>query len=170
MRNYVYVVMFFLLAVSMESESAKKSLNVQSKSFKSGQPISSKHSYTADNISPHLSWSKVDGAQSYAVICDDPDASRKDPWVHWVVGNIPAETIELLEGKVTGQEGMNDYHKIGWGGPNPPSGIHRYNFKVYALSDRLNGLSSKTMKKDLLKAMEGKILAEGSLMATYAAK
>ncbi len=170
MRSYAYVVMLFVLGVSMESESAKKSLNVTSKSFKSGQLIPFKHSYTADNISPHLSWSKVEGAQSYAVICDDPDTPRKEPWVHWVVWNIPAEVIQLLEGEVRGQEGMNDYGKSSWGGPNPPSGTHRYYFKVYALSDTLRGLSDKTIKKDLLKAMEGKILAEGSLMGTYAAK
>lgn len=160
----------FFLGVGMSLQAANGTLTVTSRSFTSGGAIPVKYSYKGGNVSPNLAWSKgPKGTQSYAVICDDPDAPRSEPWVHWVVYNIPADVTEFSEGSYQGQQGTNDYQQINWGGPNPPSGTHRYYFKVYALSSKLDGLSSTSTKKDLLAAMQGKILAQGSLMGTFAA-
>jgi Raf kinase inhibitor-like YbhB/YbcL family protein len=160
----------FFLGVGMSLQAGNLSLTVSSRSFKAGSSIPAKYSYKGGNISPHLAWTKgPQGTQSYAIICDDPDAPRSEPWVHWVLYNIPADVTEFSEGSYQGQQATNDYQQINWGGPNPPSGTHRYYFKVYALSSKLNGLTSTSTKKDLLAAMKGKILAEGSLMGTYAA-
>lgn len=169
--NHSNVLLFlFFLGVSMSLQTIQESLTVTSRSFKSGGSIPKKYSYKGANISPHLAWTKgPEGTKSYAIICDDPDAPRSEPWVHWVVYNIPAQATEFKEGTYQGQQGTNDYQQINWGGPNPPSGTHRYYFKVYALNSMLDTLTSTSTKKDLLTAMQGKILAEGSLVGTYAA-
>src|SRR4030095_341433 len=98
------------------------------------QPIP--RTYTCDgvNVSPPLEWSGVPKtAKTLAVICEDPDASP-DTWVHWVLDNLPA-TDKLLAG---GFQGTNDFKKIGYGGPCPPSGTHHYYFKIYALDGELS--------------------------------
>jgi Raf kinase inhibitor-like YbhB/YbcL family protein len=105
-------------------------------------------------------------------VCDDPDAPI-GTWVHWVVFNIPASVNKLnekipspkvLENGTT--QGNNDFKKIGYGGPCPPGGIHRYFFKIYALDKRVE-LTPGATKKELIKEMEGHILAEGKLMGKY---
>ena len=131
--------------------------------------------YTCDgaNISPPLSWDSIpDSTKSFALICDDPDAPG-GTWVHWVVYNIPANVKELAE-KIPLQEnlangagqGKNDSRKIGYSGPCPPGGTHRYYFKLYAL-DVVLDLNPGATKNDLLRAMEGHILATGQLMGKY---
>jgi Raf kinase inhibitor-like YbhB/YbcL family protein len=131
--------------------------------------------YTCDgpNVSPPLIWAPVpEGTKSFALICDDPDAPGKT-WVHWVLFGLPPTTRELPE-KVPPQstlpsgarQGTNDFKKIGYGGPCPPSGSHRYYFKLYALDTELT-LDSGATKDQLLKAMEGHILAQGQLMGRY---
>jgi Raf kinase inhibitor-like YbhB/YbcL family protein len=94
-------------------------------------------------------------------------------WVHWVLFNLPADIIELSENvlperelKSGAKQGMNDFRKIGYGGPCPPGGTHRYYFKLYALDTEIN-LEVGATKSELLKAMEGHILAEGQLMGRY---
>lgn len=170
MKSFLYAIIMLFIGITMDAQVAKKKLAVTSSSFKLGQSIPAKYSYTQGNISPHISWSKgPEGTKSYVLICDDPDAPRAEPWVHWVVFNIPVDVTEIQEGSVVGQQGMNDYQQVGWGGPNPPSGTHRYFFKVYALSNELKSMPNKVTKKDLLAAMKGKILAEGGLMGTYSA-
>ncbi len=167
--HYIGLKIIFL-GVAMSLQAEKASLTVTSQSFKAGGSIPAKYSYKNGNISPQLTWSKGPQAtKSYAIIVDDPDAPRAEPFVHWVVFNIPLNITELQEGSVQGEQGTTDYQQVGWGGPNPPSGTHRYYFKVYALNDMLKDLSNKTTKKDLVKAMESKILAQGNLMGTYSA-
>ena len=130
--------------------------------------------YARDGISPPISWSTVPtGTQSIAILCDDPDAPRGD-WVHWVLFNLPPETQKLDEGvpkepKLPNGaiQGVNDYHENGYDGPCPPPGRpHRYFFKVFALDAKLT-LSSNARKSDLLKAMQGHILAQGQLMGKF---
>lgn len=170
MSSNFYKKLIIFLGVSIGMQAGNGILTVSSRSFAAGGAIPAKYSYKGGNLSPHLSWSQgPKGTQSYAIICDDPDAPRAEPWVHLIVFNIPADVTELPEGSVKGQQGSNDYQQVGWGGPNPPSGTHRYYFKVYALSSKLDGLSSKTTKKDLLAAMKGKILSQGTVMGTFAA-
>lgn len=128
--------------------------------------IPSKYTCDGENVSPPLSITDApEDTKSFALIVDDPDAPRGD-WVHWVVWNIPSSTSEITENSAPGVEGTSDFGEVGWGGPCPPSGTHRYFFKLYAL-DTLLDLPASTTKADLLSTMEGHILAETELMGTY---
>jgi Raf kinase inhibitor-like YbhB/YbcL family protein len=146
---------------------------ISSPAFKKGQPIPAKFSCDGNDVSPALVWTDpLAGTQSFALIMDDPDAPM-GTWVHWVIFNIPASTRGLTEsmptdpklsdGSLQGKTsaGSNGYH-----GPCPPSGTHRYFFKLYAL-DTMLPLYADTDKKGLLKAMEGHILANVELMGTF---
>ncbi len=148
-------------------------INVESSAFKEGQSIPKQYTCDGVNISPPLEWKGVPkNAKTLAIICDDPDAPT-GTWVHWVVYNLSANDMGLIENtpateKLTGGglQGKNDFGKIGYGGPCPPSGTHRYFFKLYALDAELD-LRPGATKSDLLKAMEGHIVAQGQLMGTY---
>ena len=151
----------------------KLEIKLTSTAFKEGQPIP--RAYTCDgvNVSPPLEWSGVPKtAKTLAIICDDPDAPG-GTWVHWVLYNLPADNIGLVENlpateklAAGGFQGKNDFEKIGYGGPCPPSGTHRYFFKIYALDSELP-LKAGATKAELLKAMEGHIVLQGQLMGTY---
>ena len=144
-----------------------------STSFKEGQPIPRQHTCDGVNVSPALEWSGAPpAAKTFAIICDDPDAPS-GTWVHWVLYNLPGDRIGLVENvpateKVPGDglQGINDSEKIGYDGPCPPSGTHHYFFKLYALDGELL-LKAGATKAELLKAMEGHIVAQAQLMGTY---
>lgn len=126
--------------------------------------------YTCDgrDINPPLKIEQAPTeARSLALIVDDPDAPV-GMWVHWVVWNIPPQTAEIRENSVpTGaQQGRNDWRRNSYGGPCPPSGTHRYFFKLYALDTTLN-LGTITTKSDLEKAMQGHIVAQAQLIGLY---
>jgi Raf kinase inhibitor-like YbhB/YbcL family protein len=150
-------------------------MNVTSTAFQEGTTIPKQCTGEGKDVSPPLKWGEVPaGTKSFAVICDDPDAPRKEPWVHWVLFNLPAEARELAEGASRGglptgaKEGKNDFGNIGYGGPMPPPGkAHRYYFKVYALETVLD-LPEGATKAELERAMKGHVLAEGQLMGKYA--
>lgn len=161
-------------ALTASGRTAKK-MNVQVKSsaFSEGGSIPSKYTCDGQDISPRLAWNTIpDTTKSIALIVDDPDAPRGD-WVHWVLYDLPPSLRELPEHVPPeeilgngGRQGMTDFGKIGYGGPCPPSGTHRYFFKVYAL-DKVLGLNPGATKAQLLSAMEGHILARGQLMGKY---
>jgi len=148
-----------------------------SDAFAHGQSIPAKYTCVGRNISPALSWNEPPaGTQSFALIMDDPDAPG-GTWVHWVLYNIPPWTRSLAEDlPVTGKNqpegqgspftGKNSSGNIGYGGPCPPSGTHRYFFKLYAL-DEMVGLLPGTDKGELLKGMEGHILTQVELVGTF---
>jgi Raf kinase inhibitor-like YbhB/YbcL family protein len=148
-------------------------LTITSSAFTEGAMIPGKHTCDAEDISPDLSWSGVpQGAKSLALICDDPDAPV-GTWVHWVLFNLPADVTALPAGipadavlKNGARHGKNDFRKLGYGGPCPPGGTHRYYFKLYAL-DTVLTLQSGSTKAELLAAMQGHILAEAQLMGKY---
>jgi Raf kinase inhibitor-like YbhB/YbcL family protein len=151
----------------------KMAIIVTSSAFKEDGMIPSKYTCDGNNISPPLKWQQVpQGVKSFALISDDPDAPV-GTWVHWVMWNIPAEanglpenvppTKELADGS---KQGISDFRRPGYGGPCPPSGTHRYYFKIYAL-DVKPELANTCTKQDLLEAMKGHILAEGQLMGKY---
>ncbi|MCL4548979.1 MAG: YbhB/YbcL family Raf kinase inhibitor-like protein [Bacteroidetes bacterium] len=131
--------------------------------------------YTCDGVneSPPLNWSGAPKeTKTFVLIVDDPDAPRGD-WVHWVLFNIPASTTSLKENaSLSGNftegivQGMNDFRTNYYGGPCPPSGTHRYFFKLYALNISLS-LNDSANKKQLLEAMKGHILAEAHLIGKY---
>jgi len=140
-------------------------LRVSSPIFQNNQLIPPKYTCDGDDVNPSL---RIEGipreAQALVLIVDDPDAPM-GTWDHWVVWNIPpVERIE--ENSVPGIQGLNDFNKHSYGGPCPPSGTHRYFFKVYALDMKLN-LNPNSRKKDVEKAMKGHILAEGKIVGLY---
>jgi hypothetical protein len=149
---------------------------VTSTAFRDGGPIPRNHTCDGEDVSPPLAWSGVPaGAKSLALICDDPDAPM-GTWVHWVLYDLPPDCTSLPEGvprkeklKNGARQGRNDFRKIGYNGPCPPGGTHRYFFKICALDAVLNLVPGLT-KAELLKAMEGHLLAEGRLMGTYKRK
>jgi len=140
------------------------SLKVTSPAFSEGEKIPAKYTCDGENVNPELDIEGIpDGTKSLAIIVDDPDAPRGD-WVHWVVFNI-LPTAKIEEDSTPGTEGMNDFKKTSYGGPCPPSGSHRYFFRVYALDAKLN--LDFTTKADLEMAMKGHILAKGELMGKF---
>ncbi|MFA6600394.1 MAG: YbhB/YbcL family Raf kinase inhibitor-like protein [Candidatus Omnitrophota bacterium] len=153
-----------------------QTLKVTSDAFEEGGPIPADHTCDGRDKSPVLRWSGAPaGTQSFAIITDDPDALVGE-WVHWIVYDLPP-TVDMMPegvpelGKLANAEkhGMNDFGRLGYGGPCPPSGTHRYIFKVYALDCMLKAPAG-LKKKDLLKAMEGHILGMGQLVGTYERK
>jgi len=148
-------------------------MEVKSTAFQEGAMIPKLYTCDGQDISPPLSWSGVPAkAKSIALIMDDPDAPR-GTWDHWVLFNIPPDTKSLAQNiprtpSLTNgaKQGNNSWPKLGYGGPCPPGGTHRYYFKVYAL-DIVLTLKTGITKAQLLKAMEGHILAEGQLMGRY---
>ncbi len=147
-------------------------IHIESSAFSEGEQIPRQYTCDGKDSSPPLSWSGVpEESKSLALICDDPDASRT--WVHWVLFDLPARTSGLPEavparGSVLGggTQGTNDFKKLGYGGPCPPSGTHRYMFKLYALDTQVK-LSSSATKADLERAIKGHVLAEATLMGKY---
>ena len=144
-------------------------LKVTSSAFRDGGKIPAKYTCDGSNVSPPLRIESLPkAAKSLVLIADDPDAPGKT-WIHWLVWNIDPKTIEIREGSVpiNAVEGTSDFGKAAYGGPCPPSGSHRYYFKVYALDTTLL-LPSSAKKEALEKAMVGHVLTKGSLMGTYA--
>jgi len=145
-------------------------IKVSSKAFIHEGMIPARYTCDGEDISPEIMWKNIpEKAKSLALICDDPDAPSKT-WIHWVVYNIPAcdtclpaDIKPQYEGFIQGE---NDWQRIGYGGPCPPGGVHRYFFKLYALDCELD-LKKGATKSELLKAMEGHILAQGELMGKY---
>jgi Raf kinase inhibitor-like YbhB/YbcL family protein len=143
-----------------------KELTIKSPAFEANGQILKRYTCDEDNINPPLT---IEGTpketRSLALIIDDPDAPN-GTFNHWVVWNIPPSKTQIAEHSVPGTEGLNGAKEPGYTGPCPPSGTHRYFFKVYALDTQLN-LGSKTTKHDLEKAMENHILAKGEMVALY---
>jgi Raf kinase inhibitor-like YbhB/YbcL family protein len=148
-------------------------MHIESSAFSEGGKIPRPYTCDGKDVSPPLSWSGIPTeAKSLALICDDPDASGK-AWVHWVAFNLPPRAQGLPESVPAresvsggGTQGTNDFRKLGYGGPCPPSGTHRYLFKLYALDTEVK-LTSGGTKADLERAMEGHILAHATLTGKY---
>jgi Raf kinase inhibitor-like YbhB/YbcL family protein len=149
-----------------EGEELLKILSVKSSAFENNKPIPVKYTCDGANVNPPLT---VDGvpeeAKALVLIVDDPDAPA-GTFNHWVVWNIPPTTRKIEENTVPGIEGISSYRKHSYGGPCPPYGTHRYFFKVYALDTQLD-LKANSNKRDVEKAMEGHVLAEGELVGLY---
>ncbi|HCS47996.1 MAG TPA: YbhB/YbcL family Raf kinase inhibitor-like protein [Candidatus Aminicenantes bacterium] len=148
-------------------------IKISSRAFQEGGMIPRRYACDGEDISPPLAWTGIpEGTKTIALIGDDPDAPI-GTWVHWVLFNLPADVKELAEAVPPDKElssgakqGKNDFRRIGYGGPCPPGGTHRYFFKLYALDSVLD-LAAGVSKADLLKAMQGHVLAEGQLMGKY---
>jgi Raf kinase inhibitor-like YbhB/YbcL family protein len=144
-----------------------------STAFQDGRPIPATYTCDGQDQSPPLAWTEPPaGTASLALIADDPDAPGKT-WVHWVLYGLPPATRRLPpavppdETLADGsRHGMTDFGRVGYGGPCPPSGTHRYYFTLYAL-DRPLDLPPGATKRRLEQAMQGHILAQAQWMGTY---
>jgi hypothetical protein len=155
-------------------------MKLTSSAFSEGEMIPAKYTCDGEDVSPPLTWADTpSGTKALALICDDPDAPGAT-WVHWVLFNLPPSIGGLpegvpsekspptggLTGKYTVYNGTTSWRRIGYNGPCPPSGTHRYFFKLYALDGPL-ALVNNATAKDVQAAMKGHILAETQLMGRY---
>jgi Raf kinase inhibitor-like YbhB/YbcL family protein len=149
-------------------------LTVLSSAFQEGGEIPARYTCEGQDVSPALTWDEPPaGTQSFALIMDDPDAPG-GVFTHWVLFNLPADSRDLSEAVPTqpqlpdgSLQGKNDFGRIGYGGPCPPSGRpHRYQFTIYVLDQTLD-LEAGTSKKQIIDAMQGHILVQGRLTGTY---
>lgn len=158
-----------ILTMTAEKETIlMDNLTILSPAFKNGEEIPSRYTCEGADTSPPLVFGKTPPtARMLALIMEDPDAPA-GTWVHWVVWNIPVETREIPENGLPPEvsQGHNDWKRNNYSGPCPPSGTHRYYFRIYALDKSLL-LTSATTKTGLERAMKGHIVAKGELMGTY---
>jgi Raf kinase inhibitor-like YbhB/YbcL family protein len=153
-------------------------IRLNSPAFSDGGSIPRIHTCDGGDRSPPLEWSGVPAtARSLALVVDDPDAPG-GTWSHWVVFGLSTDVHALAEGVsatdtistdggASARQGVNDFGKVGYGGPCPPGGTHRYFFRLYAL-DRELDLPRGATRADVLRAIEGHIVAEGRLVGRYA--
>ncbi len=142
--------------------------------FQNNQPIPGEFTCDGKDVNPSLTLADVPhDAKSFVLIVDDPDAPRGLPaqasdFVHWTLWNISPDTKEIAENSVPqgAMQGITDFGRPGYGGPCPPSGTHRYQFKLYAL-DRMLDLPATAKKSDIENAMQGHILDETILVGLY---
>ena len=151
-------------------------IRITSTAFADGQPIPQRFTCQGTDVSPPLAWTGVPAnTKNLALICDDPDAPSGD-WVHWVLYGLPPATTDLAE-KVAptpqlpggARQGSNDFQRIGYGGPCPPIGRHRYFHKLYALDTTL-GDRGRLSKADVLAAMKDHVIRQAELVGTYERK
>ncbi|MDD5614834.1 MAG: YbhB/YbcL family Raf kinase inhibitor-like protein [Candidatus Methanoperedens sp.] len=172
------IILVFVLSAGCIREDAQvkdrtiSNFSLTSKAFKQGDMIPSKYTCDGEDVSPPLSWGIVsDGTKTLTLIVDDPDAPR-GIFTHWVLFNLPAAVTNLPEGVPRldrldswGIQGKNDFGRKGYGGPCPPK-RHTYRFILYALDIELN-LKPGATRQEVLKAMEGHILARAELDGKY---
>jgi hypothetical protein len=158
--------LIFCLSINLFAKEVK--MKISSTAFGHNDQIPKKYTCDGSDINPPLKFEGVPAnARSLALIVDDPDAPA-GTWVHWVVWNIDPKTSEIKENSVPkgAMQGMNDFRKHDYGGPCPPSGTHRYFFKLYALDTTLN-IGAGARKTALESSMKGHILAEAQLIGLY---
>jgi hypothetical protein len=144
-----------------------------SASFTAGESIPTRYTLYGENLTPDLTWDKVpEGTKSFALTCRDPDAPG-GCFVHWVLFNLPENVRCLPEGltrdsmlPLGGIQGTNSFRRVGYDGPKPPNGTHRYYFDLYALDGMLE-LDQTATAGRLQQAMTGHVLAHASLMGKY---
>lgn len=161
--------LMLFLVTSLTLQGAE--MDLTSQAFKDSGSIPAKYTCDGDNISPPLKWGGAPKeTKSFVLIVDDPDAPSK-VWTHWVVYNIPSSITESQEGSFPkgALQGVNDFGHMEYGGPCPPSGTHRYYFKLYALDDQLK-LPQGASKQQVEKEIKPHILAQAQLMGKYSRK
>jgi len=136
--------------------------------FKDGERIPERYTCDGDDVNPPIEFSEVpSGAKSIVLIAEDPDSSSKR-WIHWILWDISPETKRILEecDASSCTQGINDFGNIGYGGPCPRSGTHRYQFKAYALNAELNVPEGSTIH-DVENAIDGHVIDSAVLTGTY---
>lgn len=143
-------------------------MKIENVIFKNNDYIPTKFTCDGLNINPSLKISEVPAeTKSMALVMDDPDA-QAGTWVHWVMWNIDPATVEISENSVPAGavQGTTDFGNTKYGGPCPPSGTHRYFFRLYALDTKLT-LPPSTMKQDLENAMQGHVIGQAEMLGLY---
>jgi Raf kinase inhibitor-like YbhB/YbcL family protein len=161
----------FVIFVGIFDMNATSSISITSSSFQAGGDIPAKFTCDGTNVSPALQIGGVPNeAKSLVLIVDDPDAPR-GLFTHWIIWNIDPKTTRVAENSApaAGVQGTNDFGKRNYGGPCPPSGTHRYFFKIFALDTKLE-LKPNAHRAELDAAMRGHVLAQGELMGRYSHK
>jgi len=161
------VVIFWGLTITVLAQNPEGGgpMKLTSPAFQQNQMIPPKYTCQGEDVSPPLVVENIpQGTKSLVLIVDDPDAPM-GTWVHWVVYNIPVQNT-IAEGSVPGHQGSNDFGKVDYGGPCPPSGTHRYFHKIYALDTTLQ-FSRTPSKRDVEATMKGHILGQAELMGLY---
>jgi len=158
-------------------------MQLTSTAFEEYHPIPQRYTGEGEDLSPELRWSDVPvGTRSFALVCEDPDAPKRQPndppFVHWLIYDLSPNTSLLPEGvpkqphvsamPIEAEQGTNSFGKVGYGGPMPPKGhgMHRYHFRLFAL-DRDLSLKPGATARDLSKAIQGHVLAEATLIGRY---
>lgn len=171
---WILPVLCYLLSLQLNAKRRKiMDVKLKSPAFNQGDLIPSKYTCDGENISPPLHWSDIpDNTKSLVIISDDPDAPA-GIWTHWVLFNIPSDQTQVMESIPNSEvltngtkQGINDFGRIGYGGPCPPGAEHRYYFRLYALDISLSFDPGAT-REEVLNAMEGHILGKGELMGRY---
>ncbi len=172
MHSALWLPVMAVLALFSETEAMDMgAFKLSSPAFRQNEQIPPEYTCDGKDVNPPLRIEQVpQGARSLALIVDDPDAPR-GTWVHWVVWGIAPDTTEIKEHTVPpgASQGMTDFRQKVYGGPCPPSGTHRYFFKLYAL-DTVLSLDPGTNKAGLEKAMKGHILGHVELIGLYSRK
>lgn len=152
-------------------------IKLTSPGFSEGDRIPERYTVDGIDVSPELRWDAVPkSTKSLAVLCEDPDAPF-GTWTHWVLFDLSPTLRSLPENQPPmkvldsgAKHGLNDFQNIGYGGPNPPTGEHRYYFKLYALDCMLEDLDAGATRQKFLKEIQGHILDQGQLMGRYSRK
>ena len=148
-----------------KAEGGEPTMKLISHAFSHNTLIPKKYTCDGDDVNPPFEIEDIPAkAQSLALIVDDPDAPM-GIWVHWVVYDIPV-VARIEENSIPGKQGNNDFSRLNYGGPCPPSGTHRYFFKLYALDKKLE-LKEGMSKQDLEKAMENHVVEKTQLIGLY---
>ncbi|CUU07630.1 phospholipid-binding protein, PBP family [Candidatus Kryptobacter tengchongensis] len=178
MKYLLLILLSFLFATqtNFQKGGVKKMFSIKSTAFKYGETIPKKFTCDGQDYSPELSWENAPaGTKSFALICEDPDAPGRT-FIHWVIYDIPANVTRLAENvKKVGlvddkiKQGINDFGRIGYGGPCPPRGHkpHRYIFKLYALDVETLGLNSGATAEQVEAKAKGHILGEAKITGLY---
>jgi Raf kinase inhibitor-like YbhB/YbcL family protein len=177
MRVALIVILAVCLVGCGRAQSVAAGMRLTSTALAADGRIDARQSAYGQNLSPPLAWTGVAGAKAYAIILEDPDAAGPRPFVHWLIWNIPGAVTALPQGlPMSGAlrdpggavQGANDAGGIGYFGPRPPSGVHHYRFRIFALGAPL-ALAAGADRGALGRAMNGHVLAMGELAGTFAA-
>ena len=165
---FILSLFIFAAVVPGKEGAAEEGLQISSPAFENNGMIPAKYTCEGENVNPRILIQNISPAtKSFALIVDDPDAPM-GTWVHWVVWNIPSKTKEIKENSLPSgaKQGLNDFGKHEYRGPCPPSGTHRYFFKLYALNSPLD-LAPDATKADLERALTGHIIGHAEVVGLY---